>query len=107
MLLLQGGDEITIPRKPQQVTVSGNVGSIGKVQYEERKRLWYYIGQRGGLRDKSKYIYIIKPNGEINRSRKALGFYLCSPSSGIFMCNPIIFIENPNWFFFLFFYATI
>ncbi len=90
MLYLSNNDDIHIPRKPQQVTVSGNVGSIGAVQYQQGKRLWHYIGKRGGLREDTKYIYLIAPNGEIRKSRKFMGFYLCDPSCGFFLCNPIV-----------------
>lgn len=87
-VLLEAGDQLHIPDKPNEVTVTGNVGSVGKVQYIKDKRVFYYINKRGGLKDRTKNIYLIHPNDEVRKVRKILGLYLCNPDCGFFMCNP-------------------
>jgi protein involved in polysaccharide export with SLBB domain len=66
---LDGGDEILIPIKTEQVYIFGEVNQVGAVRYEPSKDINYYIEAVGGLLESSdsKNIFVAHPNGEIQK----------------------------------------
>ena len=68
---LDDGDEIIIPIKTQQVYIYGEVNNNGAIRYMPNKTINDYILKSGGVTysaDQS-YIYVVHPNGEVNRLR--------------------------------------
>jgi protein involved in polysaccharide export with SLBB domain len=64
-LLLQAGDKITIPKRPQEVLVVGEVNNAGAQVYVPNLTVRDYVANSGGV---TKYadadgIYIVKANG--------------------------------------------
>lgn len=58
------GDQIIIPRVPNTVKVSGNVGLEGLVKYSDGKKVSYYIDRVGGMRqDSEKRVLLTQPDG--------------------------------------------
>lgn len=62
-IILLTGDEIIIPPSPNTVAIRGNVGLEGLVKYEEGRRVAYYLGQAGGLRDRVESIFLTQASG--------------------------------------------
>jgi len=67
---LEDGDQIIIPSITQQVYIFGEVSNTGAIRYKPSTNLDEYILNTGGLLDTADYnnIYIVHPNGEVNRS---------------------------------------
>ncbi len=64
-LLLQPGDQITIPKRPSSVLVTGDVLNPGALQFMPGTKAETYIQQAGGLQrsaDGSR-VFVILPNG--------------------------------------------
>ncbi len=66
-IVLQSGDTIFIPRKPEIVSVIGAVGASGTIKYLKGKRVKYYIERAGGLTKLADVgeIRLVKPNGKV------------------------------------------
>ena len=66
---LDDGDEIIIPIKSEQVYIFGEINQVGAVRYQPSKDIDYYISSVGGLLKSSdiKNIFVVHPNGEINK----------------------------------------
>jgi protein involved in polysaccharide export with SLBB domain len=62
-IVLQPGDSIYIPGKPNTVTVSGNVNNPGLFSFVEGDRIGAYLNRAGGLADSTNYILLTNPNG--------------------------------------------
>jgi protein involved in polysaccharide export with SLBB domain len=62
-VILQPQDEISIPRRPNTVTIAGNVANEGKVKHASGKRVDYYLQRAGGTRDNTEAIYLTQANG--------------------------------------------
>ena len=67
--ILDDGDEIIIPIKTQQVYIFGEVNNNGAVRYIPNKNINDYLLKSGGITDSAdkKYIYVVHPNGEVNK----------------------------------------
>ena len=66
-ILLEDGDQLTIPRKKNSVTIVGEVQLPISQIYERDLSYWDYIERSGGLNNKADEgrIYIIKANGGV------------------------------------------
>jgi len=66
---LSNGDEIIIPIKSEQVYIFGETNQIGAVRYRPSQSIDYYISSVGGLLESSdsNNIFVIHPNGELNK----------------------------------------
>lgn len=73
-VLLQKGDIIFIPPRPNTVFVHGNVNNPGLFSYIEKTKVKDYIDRAGGLADSSSYIFLTSPTGETKKIKKR-GFY--------------------------------
>jgi protein involved in polysaccharide export with SLBB domain len=79
-VILQPGDEITIPTQPNAVAVRGNVANEGLIRFEEGKRVTYYIDRAGGLRDRTEGVFITQPSGATFRIDR--GWFKTTPEVG-------------------------
>ena len=70
---LADGDEIIIPTITQQVYIYGEVNNPGAIRYKRGQTINEYLIDSGGKLDSadSKNIFVIHPNGEINRVSNA------------------------------------
>jgi len=66
---LDDGDVIIIPTQTQQVYIFGEVSNIGAVRYKAGGRLDEYLLTSGGTLESADItnIFIVHPNGEVNR----------------------------------------
>ena len=64
-VILQGGDELIIPRELQTVKISGEVLNPVSTPFVEGKGLKYYVDQGGGFAEEArkKKVYVVYPNG--------------------------------------------
>jgi len=62
-IILQPGDSIYIPGKPNAVTVYGNVNNPGLFSFVDGDRISSYLNRAGGLADSSNFIILTNPNG--------------------------------------------
>lgn len=69
-VLLQKGDTILIPPRPNTVLVHGNVNNPGLFSFIEKIKVKDYIDRAGGLADSSSYILLTSPSGETKKIRK-------------------------------------
>ena len=63
--ILEGGDAVYIPKKPNFVVVLGDVSNPGAVQYQPNRKVSQYVADAGGTQfsaDKGR-IYVVYPNG--------------------------------------------
>jgi len=69
-VILQPGDEIIIPPKPNSVAVRGNVANEGLIKYDPGRHLKYYLDRAGGVGERVENIYLTQASGatyKINR----------------------------------------
>ena len=66
---LDDGDQIIIPTKTQQVYIFGEVNNTGATRYTAGSDLGFYLRTSGGLLESadSRNIFVVHPNGEVNR----------------------------------------
>lgn len=71
-ILLREGDVIVVPFENNTIKISGEVNHPISINYEEGKRLTYYIDHAGGYGNKAKKssIYAVYSNGGVKRIRK-------------------------------------
>lgn len=79
-VILQPGDEVTIPTQPNAVAVRGNVANEGLIRFEEGKRVTYYLDRAGGLRDRTEGVFITQPSGATFRIDR--GWFKTTPEVG-------------------------
>jgi len=79
-VILQPGDEITIPTQPNAVAVRGNVANEGLIRFEEGRRVTYYIDRAGGVRDRTEGVFITQPSGATFRVDR--GWFKTTPEVG-------------------------
>lgn len=72
-IVLQPGDSIYIPEKPNTVTVIGNVNNPGLFSFVDGDRVSSYLNRAGGLADSSNYIILTNPNGGSRKIRLGSG----------------------------------
>lgn len=70
--ILQDGDSLQVLKLDPLVKLSGEVLLSTKTSFIQGKGLSYYISQAGGVTDEARRskIYVIYPNGHINRTKK-------------------------------------
>lgn len=70
-IILQNGDEITIPCYDGTVRINGEVMRPNSVSYVKGKHARYYINQAGGYGSHAKKCktFIVYPNGTVSRAR--------------------------------------
>jgi protein involved in polysaccharide export with SLBB domain len=66
---LEGGDQITIPRRPLSVFISGEVFNPGAQQFSTTTSISEYLEAAGGVTDDADLsnAFIIRPNGSAMR----------------------------------------
>lgn len=74
-LILEEGDVLSIPKRPETVSVTGEVLMPALIRFQKGKSLEYYIQHAGGfssraLKSKS---YVIYPNGSVDATSSFLG----------------------------------
>ncbi|MBB3187223.1 SLBB domain-containing protein [Microbacter margulisiae] len=74
-LVLEEGDVLSIPRRPETVIVSGEVLMPSMIRYEKGKSLQYYIKHAGGFSDNAfdRKTYVIYSNGSVDATSSFLG----------------------------------
>ena len=94
---LDNGDEIIIPTMTQQVYIFGEVNNIGAVRYQDGQNFKEYISTSGGLLESAdnKNIFIIHPNGEVNRTQ-SLGLSFLNNRSNDILVYPGSVIYVPR-----------
>lgn len=72
-LVLTDGDRLHVPKKPDYVTVMGQVNNPTAFQYEKRKRAAYFVRLAGGLTEfgDGGKIHVVKANGSVKMGRAA------------------------------------
>jgi protein involved in polysaccharide export with SLBB domain len=83
--VLNDGDEIIIPIKTQQVYIFGEVNNDGAIRYKPLQTINSYLSRAGGITENADraYIYVVHPNGEVNRVRNQKLNFLSSRSNDI------------------------
>ena len=66
-IVMEDGDTVFIPRRPDVVSVIGAVGAGGTIKYIKGKNVKYYIEKAGGLTEMANTgeIRVVKPNGKV------------------------------------------
>ena len=82
---LDDGDEIIIPTKTQQVYIYGEVNNPGAIRYKPGQNVSSYLINSGGELESAdiKNIFVIHPNGEINRINNARLSFLNNRSNDV------------------------
>ncbi|MFB6286751.1 MAG: SLBB domain-containing protein [Candidatus Bipolaricaulia bacterium] len=62
-VILQPGDEIVIPTRPNTVAVRGNVANEGLLKHRPGRDVEYYLERAGGTRDSTRAIYLTQASG--------------------------------------------
>lgn len=79
--LIQAGDQISVPKKPGVVLVTGNVALDGFIEYEPGKRVKYYLDRAGGVQpNTAKYFQLTQANGATFRVKR----------KGLLRENPVV-----------------
>lgn len=68
-ILIEPGDHLIIPKRPNHVWVSGNVLESKAIQFKSGLNAYDYIQQCGGLKNNTNGLgsYAVLPNGEIQK----------------------------------------
>ena len=64
---LKPGDHLIVPKKPDYISIMGEVYNPTALLYEEGKTVDYYLNRVGGATDEAhkKQIYLVKANGDV------------------------------------------
>lgn len=89
-VLLQKGDSIFVPTKPNTVLIDGNVNNPGLFSFIPDLRVKKYINRAGGMADSSAYILLKSPSGETQK----IGRYGFS-NPGVKEGSEIIIVKKP------------
>lgn len=90
-ILLQNGDEISIPKKPNSVFVTGEVNNPGLYKFIPGLNVKDYIEIAGGETDSSNYILYTKANGETQK----VGFGFLSSNPTVYDGSTILVKKKP------------
>lgn len=71
-IILHEGDLIEIPKRPNAVSVSGEINNPGLLGYIRGDGLWDYIDRAGGLTDSADYVILFHPNGNAEKFRTGI-----------------------------------
>ncbi|NLW30374.1 MAG: hypothetical protein GXY77_02835 [Fibrobacter sp.] len=95
--ILENGDELFVPRKPNTISVLGEVFNPSTFIFDSNNSfVSYYLNAAGGLKKSSdkKHIYIIKANGSIITNKKVLNSNI-EPGDAIIVPQKIMY-SNPH-----------
>ena len=98
-LLLEDGDLLTLPRRPDIISVRGDVLNPATVEFDPTNSVRDYIGQAGGFTDKAlkRKTYIVTANGKIKPTRSFLGIRSYpNPERGAEIVVPAMVQREPN-----------
>ena len=75
--VLENGDALYIPKKPNFVNVVGSVYSPNAYLFEDDMTIGYYLGKSGGPSKTADddYIYLLKANGDVLSRVQTSGFF--------------------------------
>ena len=96
-ILLQDGDEVTIPEYIDQVYVFGEVPSQGSSRYLANKNYNYYIDQNGGFNDNAdkQNIFVIHPDGKTTQFKTNKNLFMRQKNTKIDLyAGSIIFVPR-------------
>jgi protein involved in polysaccharide export with SLBB domain len=77
-VILQPGDSVYIPRKPNAVVVRGEVNNPGILGFIRGDDMRDYIDRAGGLTDSASYALLAYPNGNVQKH--GLGWFAGNPT---------------------------
>ena len=85
LVILQNQDKIVIPKRPQSVSVIGEVYVPSSHMFDRTNHINDYLRLSGGIKNSAEEdaIYIIKADGSIVNNLGSGGFFRPSSSSGI------------------------
>ncbi len=71
-VVIQAGDQLSIPRYDNTVTISGGVMYPNTCAFKEGKHLKYYINQAGGYAKKARkrHVFAVNMNGSVQRIKR-------------------------------------
>ena len=74
-LLLEDGDVLMIPRRPELIRIRGEVLNPATVEFDPSKSFRDYIGEAGGFTGRAlkRKTYVVAANGKIHPTRSFLG----------------------------------
>ena len=74
-LILEEGDVLSIPKRPETVSITGEVLMPAMIRYQKGKSLKYYIQHAGGFSSRAfeSKTYVIYPNGSVDATSSFLG----------------------------------
>lgn len=96
-LVMQDGDRLMIPEKPDHVYIYGEVSYEGAQKYDPGKTLDYYLSQSGGLKETAddKAIYVLQPNGNTQRSSIKKSLFQNNPNNKLVIYpGSVIFVPR-------------
>lgn len=96
-LVMQDGDRLMIPEKPDHVYIYGEVSYEGAQKYDPSKTLDYYLSQSGGLKETAddKAIYVLQPNGNTQRSSIKKSLFQNNPNNKLVIYpGSVIFVPR-------------
>lgn len=98
-LLLEDGDVLTLPRRPDLVRIRGEVLNPATVEFDPAKSFRQYIAESGGFTSKAlkRKTYVMAANGKIKPTRSFLGIRAYpKPERGAEIVVPAIPAKEPN-----------
>ena len=95
-ILLQEGDNITIPEFLDHIYVFGEVNTEGTIRFKEGANVQYYLDKKGGLSPYSnkKNIYVLHPNGETSLVKRNRNIFMKRKAEIELYPGSIIFIPR-------------
>ena len=90
-IVLEGGDALTVPRRPTTVVVAGSVVSPGAITYQPARSMDYYVTQCGGYDEDAAATraVVLRANGTVLPRREVrwveLGDVLIVPSQAVIL----------------------
>jgi protein involved in polysaccharide export with SLBB domain len=95
---ISDNDEIIIPIRSEQVYIFGEINQVGAIRYKPSENVNYYISSVGGLLESSdkSNIFVVHPNGEINKLNNAYGPSLFNNRSNDILIYPGSVIYVPR-----------
>jgi len=94
-VILQNGDDVTIPEKLDHIYIFGEIYNEGTIRFNSQKDYKYYVNKQGGYKDSAdtKNIFVLYPNGETKRiGRKNI--FATKDSQVILYPGSVIFVPR-------------
>ncbi|MBD2751383.1 SLBB domain-containing protein [Spirosoma sp. BT704] len=98
-LLLEDGDVLTLPRRPDIVRIRGEVLNPATVEFDPAKSFRDYVDEAGGFTNKAlkRKVYVMSANGKIKPTHSFLGIRSYpKPERGAEIVVPVIPAKEPN-----------